>query len=64
MLPRFDMNLEMRGVFVWKADNSNSVRRMSNINENFLASMEANPEKTAKLAAIKEFDEIICRVCG
>lgn len=54
---RFDRNLEMRGIFVWKADNSNSVRRMSNINENLLANIEANQEKSAKMTAIKDFDE-------
>jgi len=54
------MNMEMRGTFVWKADNSNSVRRMSNINESFLTSMETNPEKVTKLTAIKEFDESEC----
>ena len=47
----------MRGIFVWKADNSNSVRRMSNINENLLANIEANQEKSAKMTAIKDFDE-------
>ena len=53
----FDMNLEMRGSFVWKADNTNTVRRMSNINENLLANLEANSEKVAKMIAIKEFDD-------
>lgn len=47
----------MRGVFVWKTENSNSVRRMSNINENLFAMLQANPEKMAKMSAIKEFDE-------
>lgn len=56
-ISRYDVNLEARGTLVWKADSSNSVRRMSNINENLLTNTEANPEKTAKLAAIKDFDE-------
>lgn len=54
-------------MFVWKTENSNSVRRMSNINENFFAMLQANPEKMAKMSAIKEFDEskfVWFCVCG
>ena len=58
LIYRFDQNLEARGVFLWKADNSNSVRRMSNFNENVLAAIEAkNTEKVAKFTAMKDFDE-------
>lgn len=53
----FESDLEMRGTFVWKADNSNSVRRMSNVSEDLVASMQSNSDKFAKLSAIKEFDE-------
>ena len=42
---------------MWKADNSNSVRRMSYINESLLTNMQNNSDKVAKLCAIKEFDE-------
>ena len=58
LIYRFDQNLEARGVFLWKADNSNSVRHMSNFNENVLAAIEAkNTEKVAKFTAMKDFDE-------
>lgn len=47
----------MRGTIVYKADNSNSVRRMSNINEALFAQPPADTDKIFKLTAIKEFDE-------
>ncbi|KAH9417296.1 Rap guanine nucleotide exchange factor 4 [Dermatophagoides pteronyssinus] len=58
----YNLNLEMRGTIVYKADNSNSVRRMSNINEALFAKSPDETDKIFKLTAIKEFDEIICRL--